>query len=153
MVRCSRCGRMYPKKRLELGYDYCVHCSTEKAVVCMIEEQGQGDHTWTDIVIMKPEEYRSIVKAKTGKLDKITDDVSPDMSSTEEQAEQEMYSSSVLESVNERDKYMNELEKEFGNTDRLLDDLIQANQMLGFEEDDDDIVEDDDMSEFNLDED
>lgn len=52
LVKCNKCNNDFPKKRLELGYKYCVNCSTEKPLVCVTTVEGTGDHTYNDIIIM-----------------------------------------------------------------------------------------------------
>lgn len=53
MIRCSRCGNLMPKIRLEkYGYSYCIDCSVEKPKVALDVVHGEGDHVWNDIIIL-----------------------------------------------------------------------------------------------------
>lgn len=47
MITCPRCGKPFPKKRKDLGYNYCIDCSTEKPLACVVEGHlsGDGDDT------------------------------------------------------------------------------------------------------------
>lgn len=54
-VICPKCGQPFPKKRQELGYNYCCNCSTEKKLVSITEGGVDGDDTHTLLHIVKPE--------------------------------------------------------------------------------------------------
>lgn len=54
-VICPKCGQPFPKKRKELGYNYCCNCSTEKKLVSITEGGVDGDDTHTLLHIVKPE--------------------------------------------------------------------------------------------------
>jgi len=90
-IPCSVCGKPMPKKRLELGYRYCVNCSTEKPKVCLIEGTQEGDGTQSEVIIMTPQEAKVILGHKnTGlKLDHIEDEAPLNTQTYEEQEESE----------------------------------------------------------------
>ena len=60
MRKCNACGEEIHPKRLEIlpNAVACVSCSTtgKKAGVSVV--LGEGDHTYNEIVIMEPEEFR-----------------------------------------------------------------------------------------------
>ena len=65
-VICPVCGNPFPKKRRDLGYNYCVNCSTEEGKVCLIEgvPEGDGDDNISySVNIMTPKEARKITTA------------------------------------------------------------------------------------------
>lgn len=118
MIPCPVCGKPMPKKRLELGYNYCVNCSTEKPKVCMIEGTQDGDSTQDGVVIMTAQEAQAINRYKAGglKLEHIEDEAPLNMQTFEEREE-------AAEAINQRDLVM--LEGEFGYeiSDRTAKDL------------------------------
>ena len=63
MMTCPVCGKLMPKKRYELGYHYCVDCSTEGRKVCAIRGTTEGDGAQFDTIIMTPEQGRAFQKA------------------------------------------------------------------------------------------
>lgn len=86
MMICTRCGRPFPKRRWELGYKYCIQCSTEKPKSIIIEGTMDGEDCQTSIHVVTQEEAKALNKV----IDKIksidTSDV-PDMSTFESQDE------------------------------------------------------------------
>jgi hypothetical protein len=64
MIACPKCGNDFPLKRKELGYHVCVNCSTAKPVVAFRTSNGEGDHTYNDIVIMDQDRAKAIVEAE-----------------------------------------------------------------------------------------
>lgn len=52
MIQCPNCGQDFPKKRVELGYKVCINCSSVKKVVGITTVEGQGDHTYNDLIIL-----------------------------------------------------------------------------------------------------
>lgn len=62
MIKCPTCKNPFPLKRRELGYKVCINCSTEKPKVAVSTLNGQGDHTWNDVLIMDQDQYVGIVK-------------------------------------------------------------------------------------------
>lgn len=55
-IKCRKCGELMPKLRLQkYGYSDCVGCSTESPKQAITVLQGEGDHTWNDIIILDSE--------------------------------------------------------------------------------------------------
>ncbi len=60
MIPCIACGEDMPELRLtKFGYKVCVNCSTTGAYKAVSTTNGSGDHTWNDIQIMTPEQYKT----------------------------------------------------------------------------------------------
>ena len=87
MIPCSSCGAMMPELRLlKYGYSYCVKCSEaglgegRKQGVPVL--MGEGDHTWTETVIMTDNQYKDYLRSekalkdldKTGKAEMLNMD-------------------------------------------------------------------------------
>ena len=62
MIPCPKCGNDFPKKRKELGYHVCINCSTVKPVVGITTIEGEGDHTYNDLIIMDQDRFRAIAE-------------------------------------------------------------------------------------------
>lgn len=62
MILCPKCGNDFPLKRKELGFLVCVNCSTAKPKVAIITVEGEGDHTYNDIIIMDQDQAMSIAR-------------------------------------------------------------------------------------------
>lgn len=136
MIPCPICGRPFPKKRKELGYNFCVDCSTEKPLVCRVEEHGEGDHTYDSIRIMKQEEALELYKAEHGlKIDINPEyESAPDYSTFEEQEE-----ATASLSPGEKEARLQELENEFfGMTERSLEELDQLSPLMDDDEEEED---------------
>ena len=63
MIPCEKCGSPMPELRLtQFGYNFCVSCSEKYNLVGAKRgisiQKGEGDHTWTETVIMNEEEYK-----------------------------------------------------------------------------------------------
>lgn len=57
VVTCSRCGKPYPKKRKDCGYDYCVDCSAERPYSYIFESHEAGsDSMYVETIIVTAEE-------------------------------------------------------------------------------------------------
>mgnify|MGYP000335974213 CR=1 FL=1 len=56
---CIGCGEQIHPKRVEIlpNTKTCVECSTTGAKRGVPMMFGEKDHTWTDIVLMEPEQY------------------------------------------------------------------------------------------------
>lgn len=96
MIKCPKCGRPFPKARKDLGYNYCVHCSTERPVVGLIEGIGPEGDSMDSISIMKPEVAFRIERARRGISRSICispDEEAPDMRTTEDQEDMTISSS------------------------------------------------------------
>lgn len=62
MIPCTRCGEPMPELRLlQFGYDFCVSCSEGLNLVgkkrALPVQMGEGDHSWTETVIMEEDDY------------------------------------------------------------------------------------------------
>jgi hypothetical protein len=62
MIPCSKCqGDMPELRKTQYGYDFCVNCSDDLNLVgkkrALPVQMGQGDHSWTETVIMEENEY------------------------------------------------------------------------------------------------
>lgn len=87
MIPCPRCGKPFPKRRAELGYNYCIACSTEKTVTYMIEgtQDGDGDDTVHSVFhIISQDEADRISRAKNSLNSSTETQDIPDMRTTED---------------------------------------------------------------------
>tara|TARA_R110000772_G_scaffold105164_3_gene206792 strand:+ start:132 stop:482 length:351 start_codon:yes stop_codon:yes gene_type:complete len=62
MILCNKCGNDMPElRKTQYGYSFCVTCSETKNLVGTKRgipvQMGEGDHTWTETVIMDEELY------------------------------------------------------------------------------------------------
>jgi len=62
MISCSKCYGDMPELRLtQYGYDFCVNCSDGLSLVgkkrALPIQMGEGDHSWTETVIMEESDY------------------------------------------------------------------------------------------------
>jgi len=62
MIECSKCfGEMPELRKTQYGYNFCVKCSDGLNLVgkkrALPVQMGQGDHSWTETVIMEENEY------------------------------------------------------------------------------------------------
>lgn len=100
-VVCSRCGKQYPKRRKELGYSYCVDCSEEQPVSCVVETLGEGDHTYVEVTILRAQGIENLTQTiKLNREDRERaglDETDLDMSTFEDRDELEknMYEKSI----------------------------------------------------------
>ena len=62
MIPCPKCGNDFPLKRKELGYHVCINCSTVKPKVAITTVEGEGDHTYNDIIIMDQDQAMAIAR-------------------------------------------------------------------------------------------
>lgn len=62
MIPCPKCGNDFPLKRKELGYHVCINCSTVKPKVAITTVEGEGDHTYNDIIIMDQDQAIAIAR-------------------------------------------------------------------------------------------
>lgn len=60
MIKCPSCKQDFPLKRKQLGYKVCIQCSEEKPKVAVNTINGQGDHTWNDVLIMDQDKAHGI---------------------------------------------------------------------------------------------
>ena len=53
MIPCSVCKEPMPELRLtKFGYKFCVNCSTAKPKRALNIQQGEGDHTYNETIIL-----------------------------------------------------------------------------------------------------
>lgn len=62
MIACSKChGDMPELRKTQYGYDFCVSCSDGLNLVgkkrALPVQMGEGDHSWTETIIMEENEY------------------------------------------------------------------------------------------------
>tara|TARA_B110000977_G_scaffold20106_1_gene24151 strand:- start:87 stop:392 length:306 start_codon:yes stop_codon:yes gene_type:complete len=59
MITCPKCNGNMPELRLtQYGYNFCVECSTVGTKRGVPVQMGQGDHTWTETLIMDEDVYK-----------------------------------------------------------------------------------------------
>ena len=68
MIECPSCLNPFPKKRQELGYKVCINCSTAKKVVGITTLEGQGDHTYNDLIILDHDTALEYVKQEAERM-------------------------------------------------------------------------------------
>lgn len=90
MIKCPRCKQDYPLKRKQLGYKFCINCSQEKPKVAVNTVNGQGDHTWNDILIMEQEKAQGITKRAAELKNKKVDVEMLDLDTNEDQRKREI---------------------------------------------------------------
>lgn len=84
MIPCPICGKPMPKKRRELGYNYCIDCSTEDKKVCVVEGTIEGDGVQSDVIILTKEQEQTISRLNAA-TSKTADDESLDLQTFEQQ--------------------------------------------------------------------
>lgn len=105
MVPCSICGKPFPKMRRDLGYDYCTSCSKEERHACVIEDIGEGDHTYTEVTVVPQEVARAVSRLRTQEhstVDRYEDEPDLELSdfdTTDEYKTSEMYVDPQLEEI------------------------------------------------------
>ena len=62
MISCSKCKGDMPELRFtQYRYDFCVNCSDGLSLVgkkrALPIQMGEGDHSWTETVIMEESDY------------------------------------------------------------------------------------------------
>ena len=92
MVTCPKCGKPFPKGRKLLGYRYCIERTPQNYVRPVIEDQGEGEDTYTVVHIVSQQEYNAIQRGKKllhGGLQVDPDlEEAPDLSTFEQQDEE-----------------------------------------------------------------
>jgi len=68
---CLSCNQQINPKRLEIlpNTKYCVDCSDSAPKKALTFQYGDGDHSYTDIVIVEESEYRTLMN-KSSKFEK-----------------------------------------------------------------------------------
>lgn len=122
MVICPVCHKPFPKRRKELGYNYCISCSTEKKKVALVQGIGEGeggDGIFTDISIVSAEE--ALVLEKTRKSERIFNGAGEDLDmSTFEELDQKELSEGELASLR---KINFGSEDESGMSEKVMDEI------------------------------
>lgn len=143
MIPCPKCGKPFPKKRRELGYNYCCDCSTERFKTCRIEDQGEGEDTYTVLTVLTQEEALAIAQAEgRARVDQIPDqDPAPDYSTFEEQDEK---LSEERPDLYRDETKLTEMEKEFaGMSERSIEEMEKLAPLMDDDEEPEDSLEDD----------
>lgn len=134
MVTCPKCGKPFPKGRKLLGYPYCIDCTPQSCVRPVIEDQGEGEDTYTVVHIVSQQEYNAIQRGKRllhGGLQVDPDlEDAPDLS-TFEQQDEEMQQLSPAE----REARLKAMENEQqGMSEHTLEELEEVDR--SFQEED-----------------
>jgi hypothetical protein len=59
IIDCIKCGGPMPKLRFTLyKYKDCISCSTVGTYTAVTTINGEGDHTWNDIMIMDTDQFK-----------------------------------------------------------------------------------------------
>lgn len=143
MIPCPKCGKPFPKRRRDLGYNYCCDCSTEKTKTCRIEDRGEGEDTYTVLTVMTAEEALALARIeKQGKVDVIPDQgPAPDYSTFEEQDENQTAEVDLLKDSMQ----LTEMEKEFaGMSERSLEEMERIAPLMDDDDEDPEELLDDD---------
>lgn len=63
-IPCTDCGEDIPKQRLDAckGTTKCVKCSDVKTKKPIVIQKGEGDHTYTETIIVDDETYKKYKK-------------------------------------------------------------------------------------------
>lgn len=92
MVRCPKCGKLFPKGRKMLGYNYCIDCTPQSMIRPVIEGQLDGEDVVTTVRLVSQQEYNAIQRSKNvayGGLSVDPDiEEAPDLSTFEQQDEE-----------------------------------------------------------------
>ena len=61
---CIKCDAEIPAQRVKMlpNTKVCVQCSTASPHTGMVVSYGEGDHTWTEIVVMDEEQQKEYDK-------------------------------------------------------------------------------------------
>lgn len=132
-VICPKCKKPFPKKRLELGYRFCINCSSQGTVHPIIESIGQGEEAETVMHIVSHQEFVSIQRGQRmlhkslyENPDTMEIEEAPDMSTLEDQDEQFAHLSPA-----DREAQLEAIENEqAGLSERTLEDLQEAAPLL-----------------------
>lgn len=137
MIACPKCGNPMPKGRWDLGYHYCVNCSTEQNVVGMVEDVGEGDHCYTSLTIMTQKDAFEINKANARLRGKRLESyiTEPELDTKTFEDHDEVSSSLDFQ----KDHQLEEIENDFADSfsEGTLEELEQLSEMrdiVGLEE-------------------
>lgn len=144
MIKCPKCGKPFPLGRKKLGYDYCINCTPQNYVRPYIEEQGEGEDTYTVMHVVTQQEYNIIQRGQrmmqTGRyITGSEQEDAPDMSTFEQQDEQEPQFTPA-----EREARLQAMEYEQqGMSEKTLEEVEQAAPFMDDDDFDADMLEDD----------
>lgn len=63
-IKCIKCEDNMPElRKTQYGYDFCVNCSTVGTKRGVPVQMGEGDHTWTETVVLEDNQYDSYIKS------------------------------------------------------------------------------------------
>lgn len=142
MVVCPICHNLFPKRRRDLGYNYCISCSTEKKQVAIIEgtsEEDGGDGVYTNINIVSAEEGSKIEHNR--KVERIIADEEDLDMSTFEDRERDGLSEDELASL--RKINYESVDEDQGFSERVMDEMEQYCEPEEEEEEDKSAEEED----------
>lgn len=65
-MNCIKCGKQIPEARLKAlpNTKTCVEHSGAEKVVGITYNEGQGDHCYTDLIIVSAQEYKELEQYK-----------------------------------------------------------------------------------------
>jgi hypothetical protein len=68
-MKCVVCGCEIPEKRLEIlpGVNTCVKHSSASKLVGVPVNIGEGDHCYTDLMIMNQDQYQEFERLRVGR--------------------------------------------------------------------------------------
>jgi len=77
MIPCSTCGEDMPElRKTKYGYNFCVKCSEGGNMVSRKKgvpiQFGEGDHTWTETIIMEESDYNKYLEHRASILGRKT---------------------------------------------------------------------------------
>jgi len=126
MIPCPKCGKPFPEGRKKLGYPFCVNCTPQNYLRPVIEDQGEGEDTYTVVHIVSQQEYNAIQRGQKmlhGGLSVNPEmEDAPDTSTFEEQDE-----AMQQFSPQEREARLKAMENDQqGLSERTLEELEQA---------------------------
>jgi hypothetical protein len=80
MKNCINCGEIIHPKRLEIlpNTNKCVRCSTAKPKGGVTITRGEGDHTYTETVIMEHDDYVRFQELESIFVSKPFEDITED---------------------------------------------------------------------------
>lgn len=120
MVICPKCGKPFPLKRKQLGYNYCVDCSAEKKYIAFVEGIGTEEEPMEAVRIVPRDEGINILK-QTHRFMAPVDWSRTAASEDQDRIEVEGDVDTKPVNLFEIDENLKELEKEFTGENQNLD--------------------------------
>ena len=69
MIPCIKCKNDMPElRKTQYGYNFCVDCSTVGIKRGIYIQNGEGDHTWDETIIVEDEDYTNHIKSQIKNL-------------------------------------------------------------------------------------